>query len=301
MRVLAERARGGEFEVSLDARPRPYFLIEGANGTALRTAERLLPLEGGRNFRDLGGYATEDGRAVRWGRLYRSGVMANLTDADLGYLAGLGVKTVCDLRSAEERTGEPAPFAGPGAPDVAAYDYAMSATMSSMGALFAAQSREDAVRAFSAGYLQMAEFLAPNYADMFARLVRREAPLAVNCSAGKDRTGVASALILSVLGVPRETVIADYALSETFVTPESYIAASRDPSANAMGMSDQARAAFARLPEPVLRVLMGSDADVMRLTLAAIDAQFGGPVALAKARYGLDDSSIAFLRATYLV
>ena len=72
-----------------------------ADGGGQRVAVRLLPLEGGRNFRDLGGYPTLDGRRVRWGRVFRSGMMANLTDADYDYLSALGIRVVCDFRSNE--------------------------------------------------------------------------------------------------------------------------------------------------------------------------------------------------------
>jgi len=70
--------------------------------------QRVLPLQGGQNFRDLGGYRTRDGRTVRWGLLYRSGSMHNLTAADYAYLRKLGIRTVCDLRSRTERDREPA-------------------------------------------------------------------------------------------------------------------------------------------------------------------------------------------------
>lgn len=61
---------------------------------------RLLPLEGGQNFRDLGGYRTRDGRTVRWGMLFRSGAMDRLTAADYAYLGKIGIRTVCDFRRA---------------------------------------------------------------------------------------------------------------------------------------------------------------------------------------------------------
>ena len=66
-----------------------------------------MPLQGGRNFRDLGGYPTVDGRRVKWGRLFRSGTMAFLTDSDYDFLSNLGIAAVCDLRSTGEREAEP--------------------------------------------------------------------------------------------------------------------------------------------------------------------------------------------------
>lgn len=301
MRVLASDAPGNELTVDVGSAPRPYFLIEGPDGARLRVAERLLPLEAGRNFRDLGGYVASNGKALRWGRIYRSGVMSGLTANDLTYLAELGIETVCDLRSDSEIAGEPPPFSGMNAPRIVTFGYKMEATMASMGALFVAKTREEAVRAFASSYLEMADFLTPHYTDMFARLMRRETPLAFNCSAGKDRTGLAAALILSVLGVPRETVIADYALSEFYVPPDKYIAEMRTPTSQGPDViPPQQRQLFSRMPDPVLRVMMGTDPEVMQMTLASIDAKFGGPIALAKTRYGLDDVAIDYLRTVYL-
>ncbi|RYG98420.1 MAG: tyrosine-protein phosphatase, partial [Alphaproteobacteria bacterium] len=77
------------------------------------SASRLLPLEGGYNLRDMGGYAAADGRSVRHGMLYRSGMMSMLTEADERHLAGLGIATVCDLRRAGERTKEPTRWCEP--------------------------------------------------------------------------------------------------------------------------------------------------------------------------------------------
>lgn len=93
--------------VSDDADTRHYFKIVPQAGEPVITAVRLLPLEGGRNFRDLGGYETADGQTVKWGVAFRSGVMNGLTDADYDYLSDLGIKTVCDFREGDERASEP--------------------------------------------------------------------------------------------------------------------------------------------------------------------------------------------------
>jgi protein-tyrosine phosphatase len=208
---------------------------------------------------------------------------------------------VCDLRSADERRSEPAPFPTEGAMMVTAFDYDMAETMASIGALMRAKTRAEAVAAFSAGYVEMANFLAPHFTDMFAKLLAGQTPLAMNCSAGKDRTGMAAAMILSVLGVERESVIEDYALSETYVPPDKYIDEMRNAGSSSSGsMTPQMAQVFAQMPDPVLRVLMGTDADVMRLTLAELDSKAGGPIAFAKAKYGLTDASISQLRSMYL-
>jgi protein-tyrosine phosphatase len=301
MKFLGAPPSGEAWDGEIATKPRPYFALEDEKKHMVRIAERLLPLEGGRNFRDLGGYVGAGGKSTRWGKIYRSGVMTNLTADDLAYLSALGVATICDLRSLDERGSEPAPFAADGPTKVTSFDYDMGQSMASIGALMRATNREEAVAAFSAGYVQMADFLAPHFTDMFAKLVNGQTPLAMNCSAGKDRTGMAAAMVLSVLGVDRDAVIADYALSETYVPPDKYIAEMRDARPSSSGsMTPQMAQMFAQMPEPVIRVLMGTDADVMRLTLDELDRKAGGAVAFAKAKYGLTDQSIATLRDAYL-
>ncbi len=288
---------GGAAEVVAPISPRPYFLVTTRGGGQVRLAERLLPLEGGRNFRDLGGYRAEDGRQVRWGRIFRSGVMSGLTVGDIDYLRGLGVSVICDLRSPQERTAEPSPLLAAGGPKVVAFDYDMSA---SLGGIAGMKTRQDAVMGFAAAYVGFLDMLTPHYTDMFARLARGEAPLAMNCSAGKDRTGMASALVLSVLGVPRETVVADYALTQVYTPPATYMKV-MSSGAHVSGLTPEQAQAMSRLPREVLEVMMGSDPVVMRRALATIDQKYGGPVALAKARFGLSEAGLARMRSLYLI
>jgi protein-tyrosine phosphatase len=296
MRELRAGARGGAAELRLPVSPRPYLLLRTPDGRETRVAERLLPLQGGRNFRDLGGYRGAGGRQVRWGRIYRSGVMSGLTVQDMSYLSSLGLEVICDLRSNQERRTAPNPFLKAEAPQVVAVDY----DMPGMARLQRATTRAEAIEAFAAGYLEFADFLAPQYTDMFARLVRRETPLAFNCSGGKDRTGVGAALILSVLGVPRETVVADYALTQVY-TPAGFYMKQWARGGETPGVSRELAQAFARMPREVLEVVLGSDPAVMRAALAEMDRRFGGPVELAKARFGLTDGKIAHLREVYLI
>ena len=287
---------GGVAELPAPVTPRPYFLLTEKGGRQTRVAERLLPLDGGRNFRDLGGYRGAGGRQVAWGKIYRSGVMSSLTNADFDYLSALGIKVICDLRSPQERASEPSPYLANGKAKVVTFDYDMGP---SMAKLAGATTRAQAIDVFAEAYGVFLETLTPHYTDLFARLLANEGPLTLNCSAGKDRTGVGSALILSVLGVPRETVIADYALTQVYVPP-SYYKKQFAGGHNNSGVNAQQAQAMARMPPEVLDVILGSDPAVMRQVLAAVDAKHGGPVALAKARYGLTDKKIARLRALYL-
>ena len=86
--------------------PRPVVQAASIEGMT-HDSRRVLALEGGRNFRDLGGYRTNDGHAVKWRMLFRSGSPADLTAKDMTTLNGLGIRTVCDLRSTQERQDEP--------------------------------------------------------------------------------------------------------------------------------------------------------------------------------------------------
>jgi len=296
MKRVKANVVGGAFEAPAAVTPRPYFLLAEKGGRQTRVAERLLPLEGGRNFRDLGGYRGAGGRQVAWGKIYRSGVMSGLTNADFDYLSALGIKVICDLRSPQERAGEPSPYLTNGKAKVTAFDYDMGP---SMAKLATATTRAQAVDVFAAGYVNFLDILTPHYTDLFARLLANEGPVTFNCSAGKDRTGMGAALILSVLGVPRETIIADYALTQVYVPP-SYYKKQFAGGTNNSGVNVQQAQAMARMPPEVLDVILGSDPAVMRQALAAVDAQHGGPVALAKARFGLTDRKIARLRALYL-
>lgn len=296
MRLLAQDLAGGTAELQARAEPRPYFLLQAGPGRSTRVAERLLPLQGARNFRDLGGYRAADGRQVRWGQLYRSDSMTGLTAQDLTYLQKLNIGVVCDLRSQGSLESAPSALAGSGT-RIVTFPYELDA---SLGPIMRAKTRSEAIDGFAASYVSMADILAPNFQDMFARLVRGETPLAYNCSAGKDRTGMASALILSVLGVPRETVVRDYALSEQYMPVAKYLeqmaAQAHASKSNMVGSN-----AMAQLPPDVLNVLLGTDPEIMRKALAQLDATYGGPVGYAKAKLGLDDAKIRTLKRLYLV
>ena len=296
-RLVRADVSGGAIELDAPIAPRPYFLVTTRDGGQVRLAERLLPLEGGRNFRDLGGYRSGDGRQVRWGRIFRSGVMSGLTAGDIAYLRQVGVSVICDLRNPLERKEEPSPFLAAGGPKVIAFDYDMNASLEGMVRL---KTRDEAIAGFAASYVSFLDVLTPQYTDMFARLVRGEAPLAMNCSAGKDRTGVGSALVLSVLGVPRETVVADYALTQVYTPPGDYMRA-MSAGGHVSGLTPEMAQAMTRMPREVLAVMMGSDPEVMRQALATIDQKHGGPIALAKARFGLTDAGMARMRELYLI
>ena len=169
---------------------------------------RALDFEGCVNFRDLGGYRTADGMAVGWRRLFRADGLHRLSEADRRQLIDLGVATVIDLRTvdeAEQRGRFPV-----GEVPVRYVDLPLTDVLPTTEEMPAwAEASYVASR-----YALMVAEGAPALTGAFAALASGESlPAVFHCSAGKDRTGVLSALILAFLGVPDETIVEDYALS----------------------------------------------------------------------------------------
>lgn len=295
--VIADSLTDMNFTWTADAEaPRQYFLIIPEAGEPVRVSNRLLPLEGGRNFRDMGGYQTTDGQNVKWGALYRSGVMNGLTPADYDYLSDLGINVVCDLRTAQERSAEPTQWAAGEAEYLSFPDPATGDPAGFMAVFQSPDVTPEAVReAMAEGYSHMAKEQAPAYREMFSRLAAGEAPLAFNCSAGKDRTGIGAALILTALGVPEETVIADYALSETYVDyMEAFTAEDTQLT------EDSPYAFLAKLPPEVVAPLMRSDPYYIETALSDLEAEYGSVMGFVQDELGVTDAHLAALRETLL-
>ncbi|MGE4429602.1 MAG: tyrosine-protein phosphatase [Sphingobium sp.] len=239
------------------------------NEQALADERRVLDLEGGRNFRDLGGYRTEDGQQqVKWRTVFRSGTPAHLTEKDIKTLGDLGIRSFCDLRNNEEREAEPNPFVAANSNvDYWTRDYRQGGG-DLRGALGGPDASAEKSRARMTGlYRTLPEEHAESYREMFRRLAAGQTPLAFNCSGGKDRVGVGAALILTVLGVPKATVVADYALSDDVVDyrKEMENSASKNPSYSAL----------AKLPWEMLEPLLASDPAYIESALDALTQKYG--------------------------
>jgi protein-tyrosine phosphatase len=207
-KLVSAGDRDGRYTVSV-GEARPYFLLVDKTGhSQVRVAERLIPLQQGSNFRDVGGYPAAGGKHVRWGMIYRSGGQPLLTDADVAHVQNLGIKDLVDLRSSEERVIAPTRLDGI---RYSAVGYSMSKITG--GTPKPQSSPGEAYRNFPT-------MLAPQIRIIFAKLLAKEGPLAYNCSAGQDRTGFATAMVLTALGVPRDVILADYHLSTTYRRPE---------------------------------------------------------------------------------
>jgi protein-tyrosine phosphatase len=213
--------------------------------TEEREWTRLLDWEGGLNARDLGGYATRDGRETRWGAVVRSAALGTLTEAGRAALADYGVRAIVDLRLPDELDREPNPFADPG-------DHGIVYTNVSI--LDPAAGFPPDTVTLAENYLWSLEKFSGLVAAAVAAVARApEGGVLIHCAAGKDRTGLVSAMLLGVAGVPDETIADDYALTAELL-------ASRDQEWLENGPGERAEreallARFAPTAEVMLEVL----------------------------------------------
>jgi protein-tyrosine phosphatase len=184
--------------------------------------DRHIPLAGQPNFRDLGGYASGDGRRVKWGAVYRSGELSQLSDGDVGKLGDLGIRTVVDFRSPEEVSAR-----GDGRLPSGTRIFALPIASSDMFAKLIPMFLEGDFSQVPPDLLEKVNrMLVSEFTEEYASLLRAlsdpaNRPLVFHCTQGKDRAGFGAAMVLSALGVPWETVVEDYLLSNHFRKEEN--------------------------------------------------------------------------------
>jgi protein-tyrosine phosphatase len=240
---------------------------------------RHLNLAGASNFRDLGGYPTKDGRTVRWRQIFRSNHLGHLTSDDAAVVRALGVKSAFDFRGTAERTEalcvmpEIAVHSLPVEPTVVAALRAIAAGGTPLATSHAVEVMRDSYRS----YVQQN---TPRFRALFAHLLEDRAPLVIHCTAGKDRTGFACALILHTLGVAGEVISEDYLLTNRFYR--------RDPNSG----SD--------LPDEVKQVLGSVQTAFLGAAFEVIDADYGDLETYLQKGLGLGAAERAALTARYL-
>jgi protein-tyrosine phosphatase len=242
----------------------------------------VVALEGGSNFRDLGGYATAQGRTVRRGSVFRSAHLGTLTDADRLAIGRLGVRTVVDLRGVNEAAETPHRVEGLGCRIVGAH-IEPGVGEKIRGAVADGSATPFVMMGFLTDhYRDYPRRCAPGFRTLFATLSEDDhRPLVFHCTAGKDRTGFASALLLTLLGVPWETVMEDYLRTNDLWTGHI----GRYPE-----LDIDTRAAIVEARTPYLEAAF----DVVR-------ADYGSPEAFAEKALGLDAKLRDRLKADLLV
>jgi len=295
-RTLRRRLRGLALVAALasacgsgappDSRPIPAALP-----AAQREAARRLPLDGAQNARDLGGYVNEQGRAVRWGVLYRSDALADLSDDDVAYLARLRLRQVVDFRSQQERERDPDRL--PDAVPVSwrpVFGEALDPQELRERLLSGDARADEMARMLIEGNRAFVHDFAPVYAAFLRDLGDpRNLPVLFHCTAGKDRAGFAAALALLAVGVPRETVMHDYLLTNGY----------SEPSTGRMLLVLRVASLFRTDPDDV-RPLFEARREYLQAAFDRIDESYGGTSRYLRDGLGLDDATLAQLQANLL-
>jgi protein-tyrosine phosphatase len=240
---------------------------------------RHLSLAGASNFRDLGGYPARNGQIVRWRQIFRSNHLGHLTDDDIAVVRGLGVRSAFDFRGAEERQTALCLM-----DDVMVHSLPVEPTvvaaLRAIGASGTQLSPEHAVKVMRDSYRSYVQQNTPRFRTLFAHLLEDRAPLVIHCTAGKDRTGFACALILHTLGVSNDVIAEDYLLTNRYYR--------RDP------------ANGSELPDDVKNVLGTVRASFLGAAFEAIDADYGDLETYLRDGLGLGSAERTSLEARYL-
>jgi protein-tyrosine phosphatase len=243
---------------------------------------RVIVLQNASNLRDLGGWRA-GARRVRHGLVFRAPALVDLSPGDVAAVAALGLKTVCDLRGRRERALAPVDLAGtdnrslPIEPSVGGSLKDILRT----GQVEGSASRQDMMALLREAYVAYALQSAGQYRQLFAAILEEDSlPLLLHCSAGKDRTGFGSALLLSALGVGWDDVMADYLAT------------------NRLWRRETAR--NFDLPDAVKDALLEAHAEMLEAAFTALRAQSGSLDAYLRDSIGLDRQARERLEALLL-
>ena len=243
-------------------------------------SDRRLPLDGATNFRDLGGYRGRDQRPLRWRRLFRSDHLAHLSDADRRALAQLGVKRAFDFRGTQERAA--ATYELPGLQQHSlAIEPSVAQRMADLLRSGVVLDEAHMTELMHELYVHLVDANAGRYAEWFDHLLADDSPLVFHCTAGKDRTGVAAALLLAALGVPRPVIEQDFLLSNQHYRRPHFT----NPNA---------------IPEAALAVLWGVRPSFLQTALGTIETRLGGLEHYLGTRMKLTPAARERLAASYL-
>jgi protein-tyrosine phosphatase len=252
---------------------------------------RVLSFQGGCNFRDIGGYTGLEGRTVRWGQAYRTGVLSYFSDEDHPSLRKLGVRSICDLRRMEEREREPTRW-----PDttVSALSWADGSNIPTIRGFAATRSRDAAGmhESMIELYRALPDWMAPRLRGLFECIASGNTPVVVHCAAGKDRTGVAIAVLLSAVGVDRETIMRDYLLTNEAGNFEDFI---RTRQESHLGLADAHHPLLA-MPEDMRKKLFAAEPAYLQAAFDRIDTEYKSFEQYLKTSVQIDAQVIADVR-----
>jgi len=244
------------------------------------------------NFRELGGYRSSNGKKVRSNRLFRSGEMSELTLEDVAYLESIGLSFICDLRSEEEQREKPNPRIA-GVRNLSNPAMGGAVAMQDLNAFFGSLGAQGAAQ--DPLLIAYRQFVSdPKSLQAYRRLIgtileAEGKPALWHCTAGKDRTGFAAAILLLILDVPMETIMEDYLKTELY-----------RQEANAK-MIEQLRHVVRNEDHlSIIRSLLGVKPSYLQASVAEMERVYGSVANYLTEGLGLSHADRERLQAWYL-
>lgn len=230
---ILEGTGSGLFPLNVSASFRNYFEVTTSRKSRI-IAERHLPMAGGYNFRDLGGIKTKDGRYIKWGKLFRADELSGLTNDDVLYLSSIPITSIIDFRAVTEMKRAPDKL-----PTSVKFSYPLSITpgnLSTEGIQANLLKTNIDIHMKQMNRILVSDPVCVNAFRKFFNIVQKRlsAPLIFHCSAGKDRTGMAAALLLFALGVSEEKIMDDYLMSKVFLADKYDVIIAKYPRAESI-------------------------------------------------------------------
>ena len=254
-------------------------LITGANGGIGPGHARSPSLQGASNFRDLGGYPALDGRRVRRGRVFRSDHLAGLTPDDAAHLRSLALTHSIDFRGVAERAA--LPYQIPGVENLAlSIEPTVVQRLRARVAAGQTPTTEDTVELMCETYRGFVHDHGHTFARFLRHLLEHATPVVFHCTAGKDRTGFAAAVLLSILGVDRAAIMQDYLLTNQLYR--------RVPALEGSG------------PKHIMEVVWQVRPEFLQAAFDVIDCEYGGLPAYLSGAAGMQVNELQQLRQDLL-
>jgi len=242
-------------------------------------SRRHIPLNGASNFRDLGGYVGHQGRTVQWRKIFRSDHLASLNEEDLQQLNALGITRAFDFRGVQESQAQSYVW-----PDIQRHSLSIEPTvvqrLQAQHLSGRPLSAADALDAMQTTYRDFVKSDSHRFAELFEHLLTHSDPLLFHCTAGKDRTGLAAALVLSALGVSEADIWQDYLLTNQLYKRNSTGATTLSPD--------------------VLKIVWEVQESFLKASLDVIHQDHGGMQNYLHQKLNLSEAALQKLRGTYL-
>ena len=242
-------------------------------------SRRHLPLSGASNFRDLGGYVGQEGRPVKWRKIFRSDHLANLSADDLQQIQSIGIKRSFDFRGVQESQAQAYDW-----PDIQRHSLSIEPTvvqrLQAQHLTGKPLTAADALDAMQTTYRDFVRVDSGRFAQLFEHLLDQPEPLLFHCTAGKDRTGLAAALVLYALGVSEADIWRDYLLTNQLYKRNSIGATSLAPD--------------------VLKIVWEVQESFLQASLEEIHARYGNVQNYLSQELNLTPAALLRLQSLYL-